>query len=237
MNRRTVLTAGLASLAGLAAGELALAAGAEPTAQSGDLGAYGDFLKTNGLLAAPAPTIPPAPSPLVATEKNLLGPFFRDGAPTRYTITQPYEPGTMMVIRGRVWGLDTRKPIAGAVLHIWHADDHGRYDNSDDANPPADDVFVNRGMIFADRFGVYDYQTIHPGRYLNGRQYRPAHIHYLVMAPGYQPLVTQLYFDGDPYNAVDPFIHRSLIIKLAATQRHGKTIENGVFDIVLRPVK
>lgn len=239
MDRRSVLQLGLASLAGLASGKLALAQGAQPTPGSGELGEYGAFLERHGLLVAQAAPVNAVtatpPTPFNVTEANLEGPFYRAGAPTRYTITQPYEPGTVMLIRGRVWGFDTKKPIAGAPIHIWQANEQGRYDNEDRRNPPAADVFVNRGIIFTDSQGRYEYQTIHPGRYLNGRQYRPAHIHYMVQVPGYEQLITQLYFDGDPYNAVDPFIHPSLIIKLTASQRHGKTIESGVFDIVLRP--
>jgi len=240
MNRRNfVVTAGLASLAGLAAGKLVLAGGAQATPDSGDAHDYLDFLNRSGgvAVAAGAPTatslvLPRSVSP---TEPNIEGPFWRDHAPTRYTITSPYEPGTMMVIRGRVWGYGTKAPIAGAAIHIWNADDKGRYDNdTDPANPPAE--FVNRGIIFSDAQGAYEYQTVHPGRYLNGNQYRPSHVHYMVFAPGYRKLTTQLYFKGDPYNGIDPFIRKSLIIDLQSQQRYSKTFESGVFDIVLRPI-
>jgi catechol 1,2-dioxygenase len=49
---------------------------------------------------------------------------------------------------------------------------------------------------------------------LNGAQYRPAHIHVKVSAPGFQTITTQLYFEGDKYNAIDPFIHASLIMPI-----------------------
>jgi protocatechuate 3,4-dioxygenase beta subunit len=78
--------------------------------------------------------------------------------------------------------------------------------------------------------------TIHPGKYLNGSQYRPPHIHYMVYADGHQPLTTQLYFDGEPDNKIDPFIKKSLIIKLSKQQRYGQTFEVGEFDIVLDPL-
>jgi catechol 1,2-dioxygenase len=238
MNRRNFLwQAGLASVATLAAGKLMLSSDALATEASGELGAYGDFLKQNGLLLAQAPAVVPTlPSPFAITEDNIEGPYFRQDAPTRYLITQPYEPGVVMVIRGRVWGFDTKKPIPNATLHIWQADEKGRYDNDDPRNPPAADVFINRGIIFSDARGAYEYQTIHPGAYQIGpRAWRPAHVHYMVLAPGYEPLTTQLYFDGDPHNATDQFIKRSLIIKLHSDQRHGKRFEKGVFDIVLKP--
>ncbi len=239
MNRRFFLSSGLASLPVLAAGNLLLAKDALPTAPSGELGAYGDYLRNNGLLTALPPVqaaTPPASPSLVVTEDNIEGPYYRAGAPTRYTITQPYEPGVAMVISGRVWGFDTKKPLANAVLHIWQADEKGHYDNEDDKNPPAVDAFTNRGIILTDSNGRYEYSTIHPGAYQIGpKLWRPAHIHYMVMAPGYKSLTTQLYFDGDPHNATDRWIKPSLIIKLLKPKRHNKTFETGAFDIVLAP--
>jgi len=69
-----------------------------------------------------------------------------------------------------------------------------------------------------------------PGRYLNGAQYRPAHVHVKVSAPGFLPLTTQLYFPGDPYNAVDPFTVCSLIMRVA--DEGG--LKRASFDFVLR---
>ena len=60
--------------------------------------------------------------------------------------------------------------------------------------------------------GSYSFKTIIPGHYLNGSQYRPAHIHVTVTAAGHKSLTTQLYFEGDPYNSIDPFIEDSLIM-------------------------
>lgn len=237
MQRRSFLTSvGLASLPMLAAGKLVLGTGVTPTEGSGELGAYGDYMRNNGLVAvAPPQVIVPATKPLVVTEDNIEGPYFRPGAPTRFAITQPYEPGIAMVISGRVWGFDTKKPLANAVLHIWQADEKGHYDNEDQNNPPAKDAFTNRGIIFTDSQGRYAYQTIHPGAYEIGpKQWRPAHIHYMVIATGYESLTTQLYFDGDPHNKVDRFIKQSLIIKLQKSTRYKQVVETGVFDIVLK---
>jgi catechol 1,2-dioxygenase len=60
-----------------------------------------------------------------------------------------------------------------------------------------------------------------PGRYLNGREYRPAHIHIKVAAPGFAPLTTQLYFPGDPYNARDPFFLPGLLVTAKTTRDGG----------------
>src|SRR5688500_16590659 len=54
-----------------------------------------------------------------ATENNIEGPFYRKLAPYRAKVTPPLEPGKVLLITGRVWGLDTRKPLAGATLDIW----------------------------------------------------------------------------------------------------------------------
>ncbi len=229
--RRDFLRRATTGLAVLGAGGLTLPAGAQPTPASGDLGDYAEFLKGEATTTtAPAPT-----GKWAATEDNILGPYHREGAPFRAKVTPPLEPGDTLVVNGRVWALDTRKPIAGVVIDIWQANAKGRYDNDDRRNPPAKGVFKNRCRLITDEQGYYEYETIHPGRYLNGRQYRPAHIHYLVRVKGYRQLVTQLYFKGDPMNDKDPFIKPSLIIEpKAVTIEHG-TYKVGTFDIVLPP--
>jgi protocatechuate 3,4-dioxygenase beta subunit len=82
--------------------------------------------------------------------------------------------------------------------------------------------------------GAYELETIHPGRYqIAPGVWRPSHIHYLVRAPGYKTLVTQLYFNGDPMNAKDQFIKPSLIIALTSEKGDRGSYEHGIFDIVL----
>jgi catechol 1,2-dioxygenase len=178
---------------------------------------------------------PVAPKDLRPTEDNILGPFYRKGAPFRAKITPPLIEGTVMLIAGRVWGVDTRKPLAGCVLDVWQADHHGRYDNDDESKPPKPDVFANRARLITDENGGYEYESIHPGRYKIGPEtWRPSHVHYLVRHPGYKPLVTQLYFKGDPHNETDQFIKPSLIIELRKERSAtGQVYEAGVFDIVL----
>jgi catechol 1,2-dioxygenase len=229
-SRRQFLSKGLVSVG---AGGLLLATDALPTEASGDLGTYGEYLRqlqrrqNKGNGGRPANFAP--------TEDNILGPFYREGAPFRAKITPPLEPGTVLVIRGRVWGHDTRKPLPNAVLDIWQANATGRYDNDDPKRPPARNVFLNRARLVTDENGAYEFETIHPGRYQIARDtWRPSHIHYMVRHPGYRTLVTQLYFRGDPHNKGDAWIRESLIIDL----RDQKTANNqnyrtGTFDIVL----
>jgi catechol 1,2-dioxygenase len=168
------------------------------------------------------------------TEDNILGPYFRAGAPYRAKITPPLEPGEVLLISGRVWGLDTRRPLSGAVIDIWQANAKGRYDNDDPKNPPAKGVYKNRARLVTDETGYYEYETILPGRYQIGDDtWRPRHIHYAIGHNGHKRLVTQLYFRGDPYNKTDDFIKESLIIDLAENKTPGGVYKTGRFDIVL----
>jgi protocatechuate 3,4-dioxygenase beta subunit len=122
-------------------------------------------------------------------------------------------PGTRLTVTGRVLSPDC-SPLAGAELDVWQADDDGRYDN-DGVNDPVGGAYILRGRMTTDEQGRYSFQTVLPGHYLNGAQYRPAHIHVTVSADGHLPLTTQLYFEGDPYNDVDGFIVDSLIMPVA----------------------
>ncbi|MDA2916282.1 twin-arginine translocation signal domain-containing protein [Nitrospinae bacterium AH_259_B05_G02_I21] len=233
-SRRAFLKRGAMGLAALGVGALTLRADAEPTEASGELGAYAKYLKE-----AEAKTIqpaPPKPGKWAPTEDNILGPFYLERAPFRAKITPPMEPGDVLIVSGRVWGLDSRKPLAGATIDIWQADTKGEYSGFDMGRPQATTEFRNRSRLVTDERGYYEFETIQPGRYRIGfRQWRPRHIHYMVQAPGYRALVTQLYFEGDPHNASDPFVKRSLIIPLTKKTVAGRSFETGTFDIVLVP--
>jgi protocatechuate 3,4-dioxygenase beta subunit len=219
VSRRRLLAGGLAALG---VGGLMLRADAQPTPEAGDLEDYEEvaFLAQN-----PAPVQPgqPAARELKPTEDCILGPYYREGAPFRAKVTPPLEPGTVLLVRGRIWAADTRRPLAGARLDVWQANAAGRYDNDDPKNPPQKGVFKNRARLLADETGYYEFETIHPG----------PHIHYLVQAPGYKSLITQLFFRGDRFNATDEFIKPSLIIGLETVKAGAQSFESGVFDIVL----
>lgn len=235
LSRRGFLRGGIAGLAAGTMGTLVLRAGAQPTESSGTLGSYAELAKD---LPAPAGGAAGEAGKWAVTEDNILGPFHRKGAPFRAKITPPLEPGRTLLITGRVWGFDTRKPLPSAVLDVWQANHDGRYDNDDPRNPPAEGVFKNRARLITDESGRYEYETIYPGKYLLAKDtFRPAHIHYLVRARGYKDLVTQLYFEGDPDNAKDPFIKKSLIIKLTEEKVRDGVFVRGTFDIVLAPAQ
>jgi protocatechuate 3,4-dioxygenase beta subunit len=153
--------------------------------------------------------------PLVCTPSsdNILGPYYREHAPFKTDLTDVGMPGTRITVSGRVLDPDCQ-PIPGALVDLWQADDEGDYDN-DGVNDPPPNVFVLRGQQNADEDGSYEFKSIIPGHYLNGAQFRPAHIHVKVSAPGFVELTTQLYFEGDPYNDIDPWFLPELMLLLA----------------------
>ncbi len=153
-----------------------------------------------------------------STAANIEGPFFQLGSPERTNI-RAEEPGPRLLLTGIVTGLDCR-PIEGALLDFWQADEDGVYDNEGAGF---------RGFQYTNARGEYELQTIIPGRYLNGSQFRPAHIHVKVTV-GEVTLTTQLYFPGDPFNEVDAFIDFSLIVHVDE-QRDDVTFAS--YDFVL----
>lgn len=141
------------------------------------------------------------------TEDDPLGPYYSPNPPKRSTLVEAGMPGTRLVVQGRVLGLGTTMTcaaLAGAEVDVWHADDAGTYDNVG---------FTLRGIFTSDANGKYRIETILPGRYLDGGEYRPRHIHVRVRAPGRKELITQLYFDGDPFNATDGMFKPSLALE------------------------
>jgi len=165
---------------------------------------------------------PPTPE-CAETEDNIEGPFYKAGAPDKTSLYEAGMPGTRLTISGQVFGLDGCEALAGAVLDVWQADDAAVYDGAG---------YKLRGKLHPDADGKYVLETIIPGHYLNGAQYRPAHVHVKASAPGHVLLTTQLYFEGDPYNDIDPFIKPELIMTLSDGPNGEKL---ATFDFVLAP--
>jgi hydroxyquinol 1,2-dioxygenase len=144
------------------------------------------------------------------TETSLLGPFFREGAP-ELALGESIArraAGPEMVVYGRV--TDTQgRPVPGAAVDVWQTDADGLYDLQAD-DPSAMDM---RGRFACDAEGRYSLRTLRPRGYsipvdgpvggLVRRQarhgFRPAHIHFLVAAPGHRELVTALYLADDEH--------------------------------------
>ncbi|MFK7783631.1 MAG: hypothetical protein AB8B56_00875 [Crocinitomicaceae bacterium] len=133
-----------------------------------------------------------------ATTDDILGPFYRENAPVRTDLTFEGLAGSVVEIKGKVLGEDCITPVKDALVEIWHCNTEGEYDNETDQ-------YLHRGVQTTTSNGEYSFKTILPGKYLNGRLYRPAHIHFRVTSPTSKELVSQLYFMGDPHITEDPW--------------------------------
>jgi protocatechuate 3,4-dioxygenase beta subunit len=152
-----------------------------------------DAADTDG--GAPTPETDASCAPTLA---DIEGPFYRPDAPERADLTRVGDEGTPLLLAGRVLDADGCTPLAGAVVDLWQADPDGAYDNATGA-------MDYRAKVTCDAEGRWQIRTFEPGRYLNGAQYRPAHVHVKVWVDGEERLTTQLYFPGDPFNEVDPW--------------------------------
>jgi catechol 1,2-dioxygenase len=212
---------GLGGLGGLGG---AGSAGQAGQAQAGGAGqGSGGVAGAGGSSGLECKQTGPTPGCLV-TEDNILGPFYRAGAPFRREISDG-ATGDTLIIGGTVYGCDCVTPLAGAEVDIWQANSQGAYDNTG---------YTLRGRAMTDAFGRYEFESIMPGFYLNGATYRPRHVHYMVSHADGVPLTTQLYFEGDPYIPTDPFVRASLVHPLVLEPAPGGgTIYRVSFDIVL----
>jgi protocatechuate 3,4-dioxygenase beta subunit len=168
----------------------------------------------------------------VETGDDIQGPFYRPDALFSTEIAEADEPGTRILIRGTVFGPDCETPLVNAIVDVWHADDDGRYDNNDADQPDDPSEFRLRAQMRTDARGRYEYTSIMPGRYLNGPQYRPAHIHYKVRSEGHAELTTQIYFEGDEFIPVDNWASNAESSRIIAMTDEGG-VSAGEFDIVL----
>jgi len=146
-----------------------------------------------------------------ATESTVFGPFHRLGAPEMPpggNIAHRDTTGVPTLVSGRV--LDLRgKPIANAELDVWQTQSNGLYDAQDE-NPSE---LHMRGKFHSDSEGRYLIRTVLPVNYpipsdgpvgamlkATGRHpWRPAHIHFVLTADGYDPVTTHIFDRTDPY--------------------------------------
>ncbi len=118
------------------------------------------------------------------------GPFYSDNPPALIDnkVQGTDVGGEPLIISGRIFDLSCNKYIPNATIDVWHANPSGDYDNRG---------FNFRGVTNSNEQGFYLFETLKPGKYLNGSQFRPAHIHFKITPPGFNTLTTQLYFEGD----------------------------------------
>jgi protocatechuate 3,4-dioxygenase beta subunit len=165
--------------------------------------------------------------PSGATETTVLGPFYISDAP-RY----PHGAnicldgkGEPLLVRGKVTDIDGR-PIKGALLDVWQANDEGFYDVQQKGTQPDMNL---RGIFETGADGSYWFKSVKPRFYpipddgpvgqllaaLGRHPFRPAHIHFIVGAGGFRPITTHVFDPDDPYLATDAVfgVKESLIVE------------------------
>lgn len=113
-------------------------------------------------------------------------------APSSIVVAGRDEPGERLVVTGRA--MDGTKPVADAAIYVFHTDAKGFYIQGSGDAAAAELNPRLRGGLRTDGQGQYRYETIRPGRY----EGLAAHIHYVVIAPGYKPRLFDLQFADDP---------------------------------------
>jgi protocatechuate 3,4-dioxygenase beta subunit len=161
---------------------------------------------------APTPSCHDGDEPTIPETE---GPFFKPKSPRRGDLREPGIAGRSVELSGLVLTRRCR-PVAGALVDLWQADDNGEYDNKG---------FRLRGHVFTDTEGRYAFQTIMPGLYPG----RTRHYHVKVQAPNRRVLTTQFYFPDESANRTDAFFHRELVMQVAA----ANDALRARFDVVL----
>ena len=148
--------------------------------------------------------------PSGATESTVLGPFHVSGTPRKamgdnLSLDLKGEP---VFVSGRVLDPDGR-PVGGATLDVWQTSGNGLYDTQD-SDQPANNL---RGFFTAGADGRYFFRTVRPMPYsvptdgpvgkmllaLGRHPMRPAHIHVILGAPGFEAVTTHMFIEGDEY--------------------------------------
>jgi protocatechuate 3,4-dioxygenase beta subunit len=177
------------------------------------------------------------------TDSTVLGPFY--AGPQREldkgeTILLREENGEPLVMRGRVANEDSA-PIVGAKIEVWQTATNQLYDVQDSDQPHGH----LRATFRTDANGEYEFKTVMPVSYpipsdgpagqlldrMGRHPYRPAHIHFMISAPGYRTLVTHLFLAGDKYLESDAVfgVKPSLIVK----PERDRAVQTITFDFGL----
>jgi catechol 1,2-dioxygenase len=145
------------------------------------------------------------------TEPALIGPFWRANQPAMANgarIASEDTTGSPLFVRGRVVSIDG-SPIVGARVETWQAAPGGLYENQD----PEQEEMNLRAVFETDASGRFWFESVLPSGYgvpidgpcgellaLQGRSHmRPAHLHFIAIAPGHKVLTTQIFDANDPY--------------------------------------
>jgi protocatechuate 3,4-dioxygenase alpha subunit len=182
-------------------------------------------------------------STLPLTASQTIGPFFspsllREDAPGN-VLVRPETAGRRIRIEGRVLDGDGL-PVPDALVEIWQANAHGRYNHPADQGPaPLDPSFTGFGRSGTEDDGRFWFETVSPGPvpFRDGGQQAP-HIVVTVSARGLlNHLVTRFYFADDPTTDADPVLQqvpaeRRVTLLARPSQNDGRTVYH--FDIVLQ---
>ena len=187
-------------------------------------------------------------APGQVTETTVFGPFHVDGAPEREmgaNISLDGK-GETCLFEGRVLDVDGR-PIENARVDVWSDNEDGFYDvQQPDVQPP----YNNRGIFRTDKEGRYAFRGIKPVAYpipddgpvgkmlaaLGRHPWRPAHMHFLVTAPGCKRLITHIFVAGDAYLTSDAVfgVKETLIVDFQPVESPSEHWR-AHFDFVLAP--
>ncbi len=184
--------------------------------------------------------------PTGATENTVLGPFHVDGVPEYPMGTNITKMGGQETCRfyGTVSDLDGN-PVEGARIDVWSDSEDGFYDVQ---QPDIQPRHNNRGVFTTGPDGKYWFNGIKPVSYpipddgpvgqmlghLGRHPYRPAHMHFIVSADGFDPVTTHTFVEGDPYLTSDAVfgVKRSLVAKFEPVL-NGETKWQSHYDFVL----
>jgi protocatechuate 3,4-dioxygenase beta subunit len=181
------------------------------------------------------PAAPKAPFPY--TKSTILGPFYQDSTPqfengTIITTAEEVAKGSPLIVDCQVVDGSTDIPVTNCQVNVWQASSEGLYDvqktgiNSETEPSP----FDLRAILYANTMGRFWFYTVQPSSYpvptdgpvgellaaMGKHPYRPAHIHFQLHAPGFEPLTTHLFLAGDPYLKSDAVhaVKDSLVVGL-----------------------
>ena len=183
--------------------------------------------------------------PSGATENTVFGPFHVADAPIRQmgeTISLDGK-GESCLFHGRVLDQDGM-PIAGATVDVWSDNAEGYYDVQ---QPDLQPRWNNRGRFITGEDGAYRFVGIKPVSYpipddgpvgrllaaLGRHPYRPAHMHFLVTAPGYQRIVTHTFVGDDRYLTDDAVFGVKSTLVAPFTPADGATQWHSPFDFIM----
>ncbi|MCU1752273.1 catechol 1,2-dioxygenase [Pseudomonas sp. 6D_7.1_Bac1] len=176
------------------------------------------------------------------TPRTIEGPLYVAGAPLsngEARLDDGVDPGVVLFMQGQVKNTDG-KPLAGAVVDVWHANTGGTYSYFD----ASQSEFNLRRRIVTDAEGRYRFRSIVPSGYgcppdgptqqlldqLGRHGQRPAHIHFFISADDHRHLTTQINLDGDKY-LHDDFAYATrdeLIAKITFSDDQRRAREHGV---------